>query len=238
MAGPGRFASCLWLAPPASASQRPAKARAQRQQLQHGDRMKLAGEGLLACLVAKQRAAGIGAAGPAEQRQHKQRRLLHPPPSRLGLELVDAESGKGEEVHGDQCDGEIGEREQLRDGVGHGAGDRLRVWGFGKWPRPPPKPSGRRRLARLDLVAATGQKSGDGNVFVEFVPVEADSAHLHFCARFGGAMQQPGKPGEGNAERAAIFEIDPKTVLIEADGKRLGRGGLGVRRNSHSRCFR
>ena len=63
--------------------------------------MEPAGKRLLARLVAEQRAAGIGARRSSEQCEQEQRRFLDAAAVGLGLDLVDAEGGEGEEVDGD-----------------------------------------------------------------------------------------------------------------------------------------
>lgn len=84
-----------------SPTEHPPQPRTQREHLHRSDRVEPAGERLLAGLVAEQRAAGIGARRSPEQRQQEQRRFLDTPAPGLGLELVDAEGGEGEEVEGD-----------------------------------------------------------------------------------------------------------------------------------------
>lgn len=66
-------------------------------------------------------------------------------------------------------------------------------------------------------VAATGEKSGDGNVLVDLVPVQADMADFDLAALRGCRFQKPGKPCERDAERSAVGEFDPHGVFVEAN---------------------
>ena len=66
------------------------------------------------------------------------------------------------------------------------------------------------------LVAETGEKAGDGNVFVEGVPMQAAGTDPDLLALFGGAVEEAGKPRQRNADRSAVAQIDPHIVRIES----------------------
>lgn len=66
----------------------------------------------------KQRPPGIGPHGAAEERQLQQRPFRNAPSPRLRPRLVDAESGKGEEVHRDDGCRDVGRVEEGAEGDG------------------------------------------------------------------------------------------------------------------------
>ena len=80
-------------------------------------------------------------------------------------------------------------------------------------------------------VALAGEQADDGDVFVEGFPVDAGAREEESGALGGGGVEQAWEPGEGNAEGAAIVEIDPEAVIVEADGG-------GFRRSGHARHSR
>ena len=90
------------------ADQKPADPTAQGQRLQHRDPEKLAIKRLLARLVAKQTASGIGPHSAAQKGQPQQSRFPDPPLPRLSPRLVDPEGGKGDEVDCEQRGGDVG----------------------------------------------------------------------------------------------------------------------------------
>jgi len=69
-------------------------------------------ERLLPRLVPKHRPPRIGAERPAEERQLEQGLLPDPPSPLLGPRLVEAESGKGEEIHHGERSDDVGGGEQ------------------------------------------------------------------------------------------------------------------------------
>ena len=66
----------------------------------------------------------------------------------------------------------------------------------------------RRNLVRARHVTASSEQAGDRDVLVDLFPVETRAAELDLRALRRRGMKQPRKPGERNAERAAIIEID------------------------------
>jgi len=74
--------------------------------------VKLRGERLLARLVAKRLAPGIGARRAADEREHEQGALRDAPAPVLGPLLVDPEGRESREVNGDERRRQIGGRQQ------------------------------------------------------------------------------------------------------------------------------
>src|SRR5439155_15116141 len=89
----------------------------------------------------------------------------------------------------------------------------------------------RRHSARPRHVAPPRKKPRDGDVFIQLLPVEAGAAEFDGFALGGGAVEEAGEPGEGDAERAAVLQLHPEAVLVEADRHRF-------RRNGHARHSR
>jgi hypothetical protein len=65
------------------------------------------------------------------------------------------------------------------------------------------------------LVAQTGEQAFDGDVFVQDFPVEVTAADASLFALFGGGVEQTRKPGEWNADYAAVAEVDPHAVGVK-----------------------
>lgn len=55
-----------------------------------------------------------------------------------------------------------------------------------------------------------GQQMGYLNIFVQIGPVNAFTVadEMPVCPLFGGTMQQPGEPGQWNANGAVVFQRD------------------------------
>lgn len=87
-------------------------------QLERGDGVEIAGEGLLPRLVPKQRPPGIGPHSAAKERQLQKRRFRNAPSPRLRPRLVDPEGGKGEEVHRDDGRRDVGRGDEGAEGGG------------------------------------------------------------------------------------------------------------------------
>ena len=78
--------------------------------------MQVAGKGLLARLMPKQRTAGISADGPPQKRPSQQRPFGHPPRAPRGANLVKTEQHERPQVdQGQQAKG-VGESEEGREG--------------------------------------------------------------------------------------------------------------------------
>jgi hypothetical protein len=74
-------------------------------------------------------------------------------------------------------------------------------------------------------VASTGKQAGNGDIFVDVLPVEAGAAELDAFALGRGRVQQARKPGQWHAQRAAIAQLDPHRVFVKSNCRR---------RNSHA----
>ena len=68
-------------------------------------------------------------------------------------------------------------------------------------------------LAAVGLVA----EAGDGDVFVECFPVEAAGAEDDLLALLGSALEKAGKPCQRHSEDAAVAQVYPEAVFVEAD---------------------
>ena len=92
--------------------------------------MQVAGKGLLARLMPKQRTAGISADGAAQKRPSQQRPFGHPPSPLRGTDLVKTEQHERPQIDQRQQAKRIGEGKE--GGEGHGGC----VWGLsgvGSW---------------------------------------------------------------------------------------------------------
>ena len=96
--------------------------RCHAEELQGGDGVEVAGEGLLARLLPEHRPASIGTQRSAEESELQKRSFRNPPSPLLGPRLVDPEGDKGEGVHRDDGGCDIGGGEQRL-----GRGDGVRV---------------------------------------------------------------------------------------------------------------
>lgn len=66
-------------------------------------------------------------------------------------------------------------------------------------------------------VAAPGKQSFDGNILVEFIPMQAGAAQFDLRALSGRRVEEARKPSQRNTERAAITDRDPHGVIVEGD---------------------
>ena len=74
-------------------------------------------------------------------------------------------------------------------------------------------------------VAATGKEADDRDILVERGPVDTGAAEAEVGAFGGRGMEEAREPGERHADGAAVVEVDPEAMLVEADGgRRLGEG--------------
>ena len=60
------------------------------------------------------------------------------------------------------------------------------------------------RPARAGRISAPSEQAFDGNVLVEFVPIEAQAAQLYFFALSGRAVEQAGSQAKRNALGASV----------------------------------
>ncbi len=67
------------------------------------------------------------------------------------------------------------------------------------------------------LVAMTRKQSGNRNILVEGVPVQASWAETNLFPLLGRPMAQTREPGQRYTENAAIRQRDPHAVGIEVD---------------------
>lgn len=88
-----------------------------------------------------------------------------------------------------------------------------------------PNPGRSGRAIRLCLVPSSGKQAGNGNVLVQFRPVDAPAAELVGVARFRRCVEQAGEPRQRHTDGAAVAEVDPHAVGIETEG---------FRRNAHA----
>src|SRR3546814_6326529 len=71
--------------------------------------------------------------------------------------------------------------------------------------------------ARPDPVAAAGEQPLDGNILVQFLPMQTARADRDLVALGGRRMQQPGKPRQRNAAPETVGQIEGHAVLVEPD---------------------
>ena len=69
-------------------------------------------------------------------------------------------------------------------------------------------------------VASTGKQAGNGDIFVDVLPVEAGAAELDAFALGRGRVQQARKPSQWHAQRAAIAQLDPHRVFVKSNCRR------------------
>ena len=78
-------------------------------------------------------------------------------------------------------------------------------------------------------VASTGKQTGNGDIFVDVLPVEAGAAELDAFALGRSRVQQTRKPRQWHAQGAAIAQFDPHRVLVKSNCRR---------RNAHAKPSR
>ena len=82
----------------------------------------------------------------------------------------------------------------------------------------------------MSHIAAPGNEASDRDVLIKLVPMETRAAQGELLALSRARVEEAREPGEGDAERASIFEIDPHLIVVEAN-----RGGF--RRSGHAKPF-
>lgn len=105
-----------------SARQLPPEERGQRDKLERADEVQFGRERLLACLVPKQSASGIGAGCATEERQPEQVGFGYPPRLCLGQHLVDPEGGERHEIDRDYVERELERGDQIEQFHGRDLG--------------------------------------------------------------------------------------------------------------------
>ena len=75
-------------------------------------------------------------------------------------------------------------------------------------------------LGLFGHIATAGEKSHDGNVFVDFFPMKADAAQLDLLPLGGARAQEAWKPRQRHADCAPVGEIDPHRVFVKTNGCR------------------
>lgn len=75
--------------------------------------------------------------------------------------------------------------------------------------------SGGKGPLALGQVALASQKTGDGDVLVERLPMQATAADAELFALFRAGLEEAWKPGQRHGDDSAVAEIDPHAVLIE-----------------------
>lgn len=68
-------------------------------------------------------------------------------------------------------------------------------------------------------ITATRDQAGDGNVLVDVFPVQARAADLDLCALLRRGVEEARKPRQRHTPRAAVRQVDPHRMLVEADLK-------------------
>src|SRR5438876_16837 len=74
-----------------------------------------------------------------------------------------------------------------------------------------------RRFSLPGHVAPSGEQTSDGDILVEFFPVQSCSAHLDALSLRGARIEQTRKPCQRHAERPTVREIDPHRVFIKVN---------------------
>jgi hypothetical protein len=69
-------------------------------------------------------------------------------------------------------------------------------------------------------VASAGEEAGDGNVFVELVPMKTESGKFDAFAHGRGRIEEARKPRERHADGAAVRQVDPHRMFVKADDLR------------------
>jgi hypothetical protein len=67
------------------------------------------------------------------------------------------------------------------------------------------------------LIGEASQQSIDGDVFVECFPVEAAGAEDDLLTLLGSGLQKTREPCKGYSEDAAVAQVNPEAVFVEAD---------------------
>ncbi len=75
-------------------------------------------------------------------------------------------------------------------------------------------------LVAFALIVQPREKSRNGNILVERIPVQAAAGEPDLLALLRSAFEQAREPRKRNAQRAAVAQLDPKTVFIEAHTRR------------------
>jgi len=83
-------------------------------------------------------------------------------------------------------------------------------------------------LGGMRHIALAGQQSFNRYIFVNRIPVHSATAELEVLTLRRGGVEQSRKPCERDAQRPAVLNFDPHTILVEAQC---------FRRNTHAMPF-
>src|SRR6266849_7079977 len=75
----------------------------------------------------------------------------------------------------------------------------------------------------MRLVAVSGEQARHRDVFVQRLPVKPSATDPARRPLFWSGPQEPGEPGERDAEPATVGQIDPYAIVVESDSCRSSR---------------